>query len=47
MKRWKYWDNDKCPCCMTNEERSAYHIFTCNEPEMKAYRQELYKNIKK
>ena len=20
MKRWKYWDKDKCPCCLTKEE---------------------------
>ena len=19
MKRWKYWDKDKCPCCLTKE----------------------------
>ena len=31
---------------MTQEEKSSYHIFRCNEPEMKVYRKELYDQIK-
>ena len=45
IKRWKFWENDKCPCCMTHKEKLSYHILTCNKPEMKVYRQELYDKI--
>ena len=45
MKRWKYWDNNKCPYCLTKTEDSVQLMSKCKEPEMKAYKYELYEHI--
>ena len=45
MKRWKYWDNDKCPCCLAISEKTVQHLFKCKNLEMKAHKNELYKPI--
>ena len=45
MIRWKMWDTDKCPCCLTETESDSTHIFHCKLPEMSGYRNELYSDI--
>ena len=45
MKRWGFWDTDKCPCCLTEPEQDSTHIFYCNMPEMVKFRSELYSEV--
>ena len=44
MKGWKYWDSDKCPCCLTKSEKTVQHMFKCKEPEITACKNKLYKH---
>ena len=45
MKILKYWDNDKCPCCLTTSVLTVQHMFKCKELEMRGYKDELYKHM--
>ena len=45
MKRWGFWDSDRCPCCLTEAEQDSTHIFHCTMPEMVKFRSELYSEV--
>ena len=45
MKRWQFWNSDKCPCCLTHPETSTTHFFRCRSPALIAYRNEIYKSL--
>ena len=42
MKRWNFWDSDKCPCFLTQPETTPTHIFKCRSPDMIKFRKETY-----
>ena len=43
MKRWGFWDNDKCPCCGQDEE-TTLHLPLCSSLHMQeAYASQLEK----
>jgi hypothetical protein len=32
MKRWKFWDHSRCPCC-AHEYEDKTHLMTCPDPQ--------------
>lgn len=44
MKLWKFWENDKCPCCQ-EENETTFHLIYCEDEGMAMTWQDSLKEL--